>query len=282
VTVGNEYLLSIGSHSGNLTMLMDPGTPSRPLTVERGLLACAVLSFALDSPVVPHDNKGSRRTFVGMRRNTVSGVSLDEYLRGLTEAASAADATFEPAPRRNEYPAGRLLPHEGRADYPPTDAVWRAVMAYWSALLSIPLPGRILNFWRAMEAVTTRAQRVDLLEHLPDRTVGRVWSTARRVPTATHTYGPRHFDVARVLRRKALTHRAALIAMHGSSSDALNFLYEMRRGKSAHADKVATEFDHLSQLALQVGDVRLLQFMARVAVERAWREADALKPSRTV
>lgn len=55
-----------------------------------------------------------------------------------------------------------------------------------------------------------------------------------------------------------------------TAASALQFLYEMRRGKAAHADKVTADFDHLAQIATQAADAKLLRYMARASLERAW------------
>ena len=58
--------------------------------------------------------------------------------------------------------------------------------------------------------------------------------------------------------------------MHGTTKDALDWLYWERRGKAAHADKSSLDFEGLSSFSDQVSDAILFQYMARVAIEHKW------------
>src|SRR5260370_42642596 len=51
-SLGDHYVLSAGAHLTHGHLLMDKGGP-QPLNIERSLSCCALLTYALDSPVVP-------------------------------------------------------------------------------------------------------------------------------------------------------------------------------------------------------------------------------------
>jgi hypothetical protein len=77
-------------------------------------------------------------------------------------------------------------------------------------------------------------------------------------------------DLARRLKRHAIARRDALVRQHGSLEAALKFLYDIRRGKAAHADQSAAEYDHFDDLADLAADSELVRFAARVALEKVW------------
>ncbi len=66
-------------------------------------------------------------------------------------------------------------------------------------------------------------------------------------------------------KRRAVQHQRALTLAHGTEKAAWDALHQMRRGKAAHADHNAIEYDQLNSLPEQVRDAQLLRFMARVA-----------------
>src|ERR1700751_5516138 len=51
-SLGDRYILSAGAHLTHGHLLMDKDG-REPLTIERSLSCCALLTYALDSPVVP-------------------------------------------------------------------------------------------------------------------------------------------------------------------------------------------------------------------------------------
>src|SRR5438552_15130878 len=52
VSLNDDYFLSMGAHATHQHMLMDRSA-KEPLTVEKSFTACALVAFAIDSPVVP-------------------------------------------------------------------------------------------------------------------------------------------------------------------------------------------------------------------------------------
>jgi hypothetical protein len=133
--------------------------------------------------------------------------------------------------------------------------------------MSVAAPARILNFWRATEAVTTQAERRALFKTLGSQQVAPVWATAYRL------HEQRTINMVRRLKTAAVRHYKTLLAAHGSSDAALDYLYWEARGKAAHADRKSLEYDSGTLVAVQLGDATLLQFMARVAIEQAWNAA---------
>ena len=93
--------------------------------------------------------------------------------------------------------------------WPPTDRVWRAVHAYALGLLSVPAPARVLNFWRAIEAVTTLSERRTLFDVLPSQKVALVWASEQGLAERT-------VNVAPTLKRQALKRYRHLVSSHGS------------------------------------------------------------------
>jgi hypothetical protein len=136
---------------------------------------------------------------------------------------------------------------------------------------SVLAPGRILNYWRAFEAVSTHQQRKDLFADVPKLRVGPVWSRSHPKRSGRRCFA--RFNATARLRRRALRRWDDLCGKYGSASAALEHLYQGKRGKAAHADKLALEYDGLSTLTEQFRDAELLRYCARVAIDHVWKGA---------
>lgn len=282
VSIGDRYLLSLGAHATHTALLMDKNAPE-PLTVARCLLCCAVLTFATDSPIVPvlhtgkfgaNDTHPFARTLRGTAFRTV-----DEYGEKLSNLLEAADVYTQTGFSSPHSITRTMMHSDPKPDcwiyypWPPAEAVSRSLAAYWMASLSILPPSRILNFWRAMEAVTPSSERETLLADLHLGRLSPVWTEATRIPVIKHR--PRRLDACRLLRRVAIRRRDELIAKHRSAKAASRFIYEEGRGKAAHADRKSLEYDMVAFVGAQLRDAELLRYMARVAIERAWNAGAA-------
>ncbi|NUP04575.1 MAG: hypothetical protein HOW73_00760 [Polyangiaceae bacterium] len=147
---------------------------------------------------------------------------------------------------------------------PSSDPQWRAMLSYWSALISPAVPARVINFYRAIEALLpTRVAQEQLLASLPTAQIRRVWGEPWK-PDA------RRFDRMIVLRRRALRRFNALLALHGAVAAVREQLWRHRRGKAAHADQATAEYDQFGTLIEQREDSELLHYVARVALEQNW------------
>ena len=93
-SIGDRYVLSAGAHLTHGHLLMDRAGP-QPLTIERSLSCCALLTYALDSPVIPQhsaaapyeapDVKGFDKAFRGAPVR-----DAEHYFSALAEAAEAS------------------------------------------------------------------------------------------------------------------------------------------------------------------------------------------------
>lgn len=276
VSLGDEYFVSLGAHMTHGILLMDRAA-AQPLTLERALRCCALLSFILDSPVVPLPNKLAEKRYrlAGLSsfrafQRSVHG-SVEEYLEALSQAAQLTAGIFRPPERQLRF-GHRLVQAPTSEQWPyvalPTrDETWRALMAYWSGLLSIAVPGRILNFWRSIEASTRdKTKRFAIFSALDRARVRPVWIVTSSFPANERAVK----NLMVRTRRAALRHKNDLVMTHGTEQAAWDILYDMRRGKAAHADRNAIEYDQLHSLPLQARDSELLRYTARVAIERDW------------
>jgi hypothetical protein len=280
VSLGDRYILSLGAHATHSTLLMDRCAPD-PLTVERCMSCCALLTFATDSAVVAVPRPGrlnaqNIRQFTTTMHNTVF-TSVSKYGEKLVDLAEAAEV-YTQAGLAPPQRVTRLLvlkyPKSGFWIYyawPPSEAIFRALAAYWLGTLSIVAPSRILNFWRAVEAVTTRDERLSIFANLHSAKVAPVWTETIRIPVPKHRR--RRIDANRPLRRLALRRSNELVAKYRSPKKALDNMYWETRGKAAHADKKSLEYDMASFIGDQLRDAELLRYMARVAIEKAWQKA---------
>jgi hypothetical protein len=271
-SLGDRYVISFGVHSHHMQYLMDKDG-AFPLTIESSLSCCALLGFAIDAPVVPLHRAGSPYEAANVAdfdvsfRTTPYGTAKN-YFEALSLVAEAATSLYESRPKTLSVLRTLTKRGPGRDNWayypwPKDDAVWRAIHAYALGSLSVPAPSRVLNFWRALEAVTTHASRVKLFETLPTRRVAAIWATAWGAQPTT-------VNLALSLKRKAMVRYRHLVASHGSALKAIDAIYWEGRGKAAHADKRTLEFDSGFLVAAQLHDAELLQFFARVAIEEAW------------
>lgn len=277
VSIGDRYLLSLGAHATHCMLLMDKNAPE-PLTVARAFLCCAIVTFATDSPVIPLFNATKlsatdARPFARTLRGTAFR-TVDEYgekLSDLIEAANIYTKSGLSTPHkivRTMMRSSAKPKHWIYYPWPPTEKLSRSLSAYWMASLSILSPSRILNFWRAIEAVTPQSEREALLTDLHLACASPVWTEATRIPITK--YHPYRLDACRLLRKVAMRRRDELVAKYGSIKAALKFVYEEGRGKAAHADRISLEYDLAEFVGDQLQDAELLRYMARVAIEQAW------------
>jgi hypothetical protein len=217
------------------------------------------------------------QTFRGFQQElSAAGIrSTEDYFDAVADAADLV-AIFIKMPFPPRSLVTRLVPEASNRRWaclawPASAATWRARTAYWSATLSVNLPARILNFWRAVEAATTKTQRYEIFRNLKNAKALPVRTHVRRFgnkPGKGTTESRRNATVD--LKQRALKRRQHLINLHGGEDAALDWLYFERCGKAAHADKSSLDFEGLSSFGDQVADAALFQYMARVAIERNW------------
>jgi hypothetical protein len=277
ISLGDKYFLSVGAHVRNNIFLMGRD-PKEPLTVEKSLAASSLLTFATNSPVVPdytiEKNKYAPSDFSKFERElTRTGIQSRDYLSALINVAEMVDILTDIGNTDFAKEREILSRRSGRCPFlswPSSARTWRALTAYWSAILSVIIPGRILNFWRAIEAVTTKTERYQIFETLEHSRIKPVWTRSLLIrPLGVPDYR-RVRNSSALLKRRALRRRRELIGLHGSTKDALDWLYMERRGKAAHADRSSLDFDGLSTFSDQISDAILFQYMARVAIEHTW------------
>jgi hypothetical protein len=277
LSLGNEYFVSLGAHYRHVRMIMDRKGAVEPLSLEKAFALCALLTYAIDAPVVPapspgHDLANQKLHRRGLRYVIPDGI--EGYLEVLGNAAEENESLFELRGQRAWHVHRKpLFPgplhRQPYLELPKNDQTWRLLMVYWGALLAISPQSRLLNFWRVFEAATPKNSRVGILRDLAAARPKPVWSQQELIfrPGVSRV---RVVNGVRVLRRFALKRWSELLKTHGTPKAAADHLYWTRRGKSAHADTSAAEFDQLGDLSGQVRDAELLRYAARIALERAW------------
>lgn len=262
---GRAYLITggIGPH---FTGLLVP--KGKPLSLGDLFLICAQASFFVDGAVVPRISYEQRRrnfselTTLNALFKKAHHQGVDAYFQALESAAETCDDLFAHVTNGG----ARVLEATQRTkwlycDLPSNDNVKRALFCYWSALLTLPVGGRIINFWRAFEAIANTPQlRATLFSDLPNGRLAPIYSLSYPDTGLINLMLP--------LRRRAVARRKRLLATHGTADAAVRFLHALRRGKAAHADQVTLEYDYLSDLRGQFEDAELMRYMARVAIEK--------------
>jgi hypothetical protein len=278
ISLGNKYFLSVGAHVRNNIFLMGRD-PKEPLTVEKSLAASALLAFAIDGPVVPdytvENTKYSPADFSEFEREFIrTGVQSRDYFRALMNVAEMVDILTDIGNTDFGKERQILSRHAGKypfLSWPSSAPTWRALTAYWSAILSVVIPGRILNFFRAIEAATnTKTERYAIFENLERSRIKPVWTRSLVIRPPGVPDLTRVRNSSRLLKHRALHRRRKLINTHGSTKVALDWLYSERRGKAAHADQSSLDFEGLSSFSDQIRDAILIQYMARFAIEQTW------------
>lgn len=277
ISLGDRYVASLGAHATHGHLVMDR-EGKYPLTVSQAHLACATLAFATDSPVVLQYSMTKRklpdeRAFTSSFRGGAIP-SAEEYAEALSQVAVLAhglgfDAHNERSLR--SFTRRKLDLHcWWHYPWPENPAVARGLSAYSVGLLSVLAPSRILNFWRAIEAIVgpSLKARNDFFDTLETTRAAPVWAYGVRVGVETDREV--YSNIVASLRRFALAHWRRLVVAHTSVELAVKHLYDMRRGKAAHADRVSLEFDFSADVAQQFADAALLRYAARVAIEADW------------
>lgn len=283
ISLGDQYIVSLGAHRTHQVLLMDHAA-TEPLTVERVFACCALLTYAFDAPVVPngwpHGRSRKRpQGFAGFASAFTGDAAawLKSYSETLVDVAALCEYLYTPPPRPQAMLEERVFASYSRLRWyylslPRLDRTWRALSAYMSGWLSPMVPGRVLNFWRATEASASgvgnsnacKAERLRLFKELPRTRIQPIWLEVQRRRSVTRR------NALAPLRREALRHWRHLVSFHASEGDALDHLYWTRRGKAAHADTNAIEFDQIGTLGEQLRDAVLLRYLARVAIEAHW------------
>lgn len=279
ISLGDKYIVSVGYHIDYLDFLMDKNGP-QVLTVESSLNASALISFLTDSPIVPVHNRENNfgasnvKYFnQSFRGSTIN--NAEAYFEILGQVVEVC-CKFVERCKEKEFAGRRQFFRQQYsydtysewiyADWPSKSDVWRAITAYWSGLLSPTIPSRLLNFWRALEAVKpTKKAKIDTLKYLDKAQVSPVWSQVMRPNKPNGTIN----SIGR-LKLIALQHKKNLIKKLGTEENILDLLWSEKRGKAAHADTYAIEYEGVSALGEQLLDSELLQYMARAAIEEAW------------
>jgi hypothetical protein len=282
ISLGDQYIVSLGAHGTHQILLMDR-VATDPLTVEKVFACCALLTYTFDAPVVPNgwpDGRSRLRpqNFAGFASAFAGDAAawLQNYSETLVDTAAHCEFLYSP-PRSRRSLKERVFPSYASPDWyylslPCLDRTWRALAAYMSGWLSVMVPGRVLNFWRATEAATSgvgnsaarEAERLRLFGDLPRLRVQPIWLEVDRRGRTTRR------NSLTPLRREALRHWEWLVTAHASERAALDHLYWNRRGKAAHADTNAIEFDQVGTLGEQLRDAVLLRYLARIAIEQHW------------
>lgn len=266
VSIAEHAALSLGNHSSHEMLLLI--RRGHELTLHEMFLVCALISFVYDTPVVPDLDSSSCRKLRGaknlhgqLRKSTWRGLSA--YGDALVKSAEICDGLYRP----ENFLLGRGLNFSAHFPLPSSDKVKRGIRCYWNALLAVPVPARILNFWRAIESVTTPAERNSLPSRLRGCSLSPVFAYKASGSAGRNKSQHRSkLNTTRILRNEALKTLQVLCANCGTDENVMSYLHVWRRGKAAHADVFTLEHDD-EGLSEQIRDASFLQCLARVALE---------------
>lgn len=270
VEINGNHILSVGAHASHTCLLM---STRQKLQYDRAFEICNVLTYLFDSPIHLKYGDGTqvRSLFRGMRPyiNLIGFDCLaNDYLfqDKITEryelVSEAAGDGFM-----------RLLPFRTFAtssvtafDIPNKPCLQRAFHAYRQGVFSVDPEGAILNYWRALEPITNKQQRYEILDTFESICLQPIYSqrlSIRRKST-------RKFNLLRRYRDYLSEYVSGLEDIIGPRSTILDHLYFNRRCPSAHATDDILQIEDDVNLVTLFNDALLLRYMARCAIENYW------------
>ena len=275
VQIGSEYVLSIGAHDTHTNLLL---SVSHRATVQDIRQIENIISYIFDAPCLltfPKNKRSALAYYRGLKkyfdlighRSFSNFNTVENHLAEIWETVGTlvSDGYLRVLPReRIRNPDARCWtcdrPHDLRLN--------RAIAVYRQALISPEPQGMILNYWRTLEAVTTKAQRYSIAQSLKTHRLKAVrvfdpYNTSRARDTA--------FNLMAKYRRHVLIYFRRLVSTHGSPSNVIDHLYMNRRNPSAHAEHSILDLSGNITLLSLYEDALLLKYICRCAVESYWR-----------
>lgn len=271
--IGKKYVLSIGAHDTHQILLLSVEYKASYLEVVE---IANLLSYLFDT--VCHigypDRKSETKTYLKGLRPYFKLVGCPTSRKFYTIEDRIAEI-FELA---NEIAGDgylRILPYNSYADrrsrccscdLPSDKKLKRALVVYRQALLSIEPQGMILNYWRVLEATTTKSERYQLIRTFLQDRVKPIKCFHPMESDEKHRY----FNIIPRHRKAVRRYFEKLLKAHKTPDNILDHLYKNRRCPSAHAQTNILEVTKDVSLVSLYSDALLLKYLSRCAIERLW------------
>lgn len=273
VQFGCEYILSLGAHDTHENLLL---SASHVASIPDIRQIENLISYLFDAPCLltfPNRQRSAAAYYKGLAsffrflgyRTHPQIYSVEGRLAEIWETIDGAvsDGYMRLLPRRTSRDPQETC---WACERPSDDSLNRALAVYRQALVSPEPQGMILNYWRSLEAITTKSQRYEIAENLATYRLKPV----RAFDPHTSTR-PKPFNLVSRYRRHVLRYFSALAATHGTPIDVMDHLYKNRRNPAAHAEESILDIDGAVTLVSLYEDALLLKCISRCAIEQHWR-----------
>lgn len=155
-------------------------------------------------------------------------------------------------------------------DFPDDEKLKRAFSVYRQALIAIEPTGKILNYWRVLEAVAPCTGRANCkLTQLFNNFLS-LNLTPIQCQKTNRLSNNKQFNLITTYKRYVKKYFSILLKTHKSPDKIRKQLYKNRRCPSAHAAKNILEVNNDVTLASLYNDALLLKYIARCAIEQYW------------
>lgn len=273
IQIDKKYLLSIGAHDTHQILLL---SAKYTISYLRIMEIANLISYLFDTICYigfPDDEDEIKTYFKGLHfyfklighPTWRDRITVEERISNIFELSNeiAGDGYL------------RLLPYNLYAD-PQSRCcscdilnnvrLKRALAVYRQALLSTEPQGMILNYWRVLEAVTSKSERYDLIRtFLQDRL--KPIKCFKPFPPGS---SQKPFNLISRYRRSIKGYFSRLLQTHNTPDSILDHLYKNRRNPSAHANTDILEVTTNVSFVSLYRDALLLKYLSRCAIERFW------------
>ncbi len=259
IQIGGKYIFEIGSHS-----LISGKYQATFLDV---LDIANLISYIFDTICYisyPKDKKESKIFYKGLK----SYLNLIGKYRKYTNVEEIITNIYDVSTEVTCDNYMRKLPFVLKinrcwsCNLPNNKKLKMAFSVYRQALLSIEPQAMILNYWRVLEATTTKEKRYDLINSFLSKKI--------RPVKCVNPPQFNQFNLMTKYRKIIKKYFEDLLMIHKSPNAILDYLYKQRRNPSAHADINILEVNIDISLVSLYKDALLLKYLSRCAIEEFW------------
>lgn len=275
VQIGTEYILSLGAHDTHANLLL---SVSHAGSIQDIRQIENLISYLFDAPCMltfPRNKRTSAAYYKGLKsffhlighRTYTNTYTVEHHLSEIWDTAG----TLVSDGYIRLLPGNRILDPQKRCwscERPADMRFNRAIAVYRQALISPEPQGMILNYWRTLEAVSTKSQRYAIACSLINH---RLKAVRALDPYNTKRSRSKPFNLMAKYRRHVLKYFNDLVTTHGSPMQVIDHLYMNRRNPSAHADHSILDIAGSITLLSLYEDALLMKYICRCAVEEYWK-----------
>ncbi|MBI1249463.1 hypothetical protein GC197_16685 [bacterium] len=264
IEINDAYILSLGAHDAHRNYLLC--VKAKP-SLEEILLIEACISYVFDMPCAIVDPRFKRESTVLMKgfRNyyrKFHGPIHDDFFDPFAGNTGAVDIAAEYGLDSFRRTLNPVSPGASRwkIELPAKAKLKNALYVYRLASIASDPFATILNYWRCLESITTRSDRLQLFQDVETLNLSPV--------SAYDPFDKGDFDIMKTYVREAKLHAKQLRKKLGGSHDLSDYFYTQRRCPVAHANGRPLYFDSGISYGEILRDCILLKVVVRFAIEQ--------------